>query len=51
MNLNNDLLFVVGSFIVRGIFTSTLYNKIFTTVHNNSLVNTIPNIDTIASIM
>lgn len=48
MLLNNDLLFVVGSFIVGGIFTYSFYNNIFTTVNKGeSLVNTIPNIDSI----
>ena len=45
MFFNNDLLFVVGSVIVGGIFTYTFYNNIFTTNNSESLVNTLPNID------
>jgi hypothetical protein len=40
MFFNNDLLFVVGSIIVGGIFTYSFYNKIFTTNNSESLVNT-----------
>jgi hypothetical protein len=49
MVLNNDLLFVVGSFIVGGIFTYSFYNYIlFTTINKGeSLVNTLPNLDSI----
>lgn len=48
MLLNNDLLFVAGSFIVGSIFTYSIYNYIFTTVNNGeSLVNTLPNFDSI----
>jgi len=47
MLLNNDLLFIVGSVIVGGIFTYTLYNNIFTTYNSKSLVNTLPNLDSI----
>ena len=45
MFFNNDLLFVVGSILVGGIFTYSFYNNIFTTNNSESLVNTIPNID------
>jgi len=40
MFFNNDLLFVVGSILVGGIFTYTFYNKIITTNNIESLVNT-----------
>jgi len=66
LNFNNDLLFVVGSIIVGGIFTYTFYNNIFTTVHHSSntivykevgiqtedleLVNTMPSLDYINEI-
>ena len=40
MLLNNDLLIVVGSIIIGGIFTYTFYNNIFTTNNSESLVNT-----------
>jgi len=39
MLLNNDLLFIVGSVIVGGIFTYTLYNNIFTTYNSKSKLN------------
>jgi len=46
MFFNNDLLFVVGSIIVGGIFTYSFYNNIFTTVNKGeSLVNTVSNLD------
>jgi hypothetical protein len=45
MFFNNDLLFVVGSILVGGIFTYSFYNNIFTTNNSESLVNTVPNID------
>lgn len=47
MLFNNDLLFVVGSVIVGGLFTYSFYNNIFTTNNSESLVNTLPNLDTI----
>jgi len=40
MLFNNDLLFVVGSIIVKGIFTYSFYNNIFTTNNSESLINT-----------
>jgi len=51
MLFNNDLLFVVGSIIVGGLFTYTFYNNIFTTNNNDSLVNTLPNIDSVNTVI
>lgn len=47
MFFNNDLLFAVGSIIVGGIFTYVFYNKIITVNNSESLVNTLPNLDSI----
>lgn len=47
---NNDLLFVVGSVIVGGIFTYTFYNNIFTPLHDKSLINTNSSLDTLSNI-
>jgi hypothetical protein len=47
MFLNNDLLIVVGSIIIGSVFTYTFYNNIFTTNNSESLVNTIPSLDSI----
>lgn len=47
MLFNNDLLFVVGSILVGGIFTYSFYNNIFTTYNSESLVNTLPQLDSI----
>jgi hypothetical protein len=44
MLFNNDLLFIVGSVIVGGIFTYTFYNNIFTNYNSESLVNTLSNV-------
>jgi hypothetical protein len=40
MLFNNDLLIVVGSVIIGGLFTYTFYNNIFITYNSESLVNT-----------
>jgi hypothetical protein len=47
MFLNNDLLLVVGSIIVGGVFTYTFYNNIFSTYNSESLVNTTSSLDSI----
>jgi len=50
MSFNYDLLIVVGSIIVGGVFTYTFYNNIFTTNHSESLVNTTTQTSTLDSI-
>jgi len=49
MLFNYDLLIGVGSVIVGGVFTYSFYNNIFTTNNSESLVNTIPSLDSIGS--
>lgn len=51
MLFNNDLLFIVGSVIVGGIFTYTFYNNIFTNNNSESLVNTTSNLDQVNSVI
>jgi hypothetical protein len=54
MFINNDSMVIVSAIIVLSVFTYTFYNNIFTTVQykevgvqTESLVNTLPNIDSI----